>query len=207
MANYEGGYYYAFGNKREGEPAAVAPQKISPAEAARKEESMNAGEYSKWNVNNYHWEERNVLPWIEEFLGKEFFKVNAKIKKGSFRPCSAQATGYASANLRKGKSLLTYDVNISFMFEASYEDTIFSGKIIWPCNFTQEDVGEEALTPPVDSAEIRFEDSADENASANVDRVMRRGQIIQKLLKKGVVPKLHPLVKECFAQLAKSLGC
>ena len=64
----QGTYYYAFGDKAS-DANFQAPQRITKEEALKKEIDMKAG-VSKWNANNYHWEEKNLMPWAEAFLSE-----------------------------------------------------------------------------------------------------------------------------------------
>ena len=40
---------------------------------------MKAG-VSKWNANNYHWEEKNLMPWVEQYLNEIYNFFYLKIK-------------------------------------------------------------------------------------------------------------------------------
>ena len=60
----QGTYYYAFGDKAS-DANFQAPQRIT------KEEALKKDRYESWRflngTNNYHWEEKNLMPWAEAF--------------------------------------------------------------------------------------------------------------------------------------------
>lgn len=219
----KGSYYYAFGNK--GSDANFqAPKKITKEEAIQKEKEMKAG-VSKWNANNYHWEEKNLMPWVEQYLNEIYISklLNCSLKKGSAKATKVTLEGgYAAVNVRKAKNIITYELNIIFHWEGKYEDTDVIGTIKWPTSFSQDqfikedekkddddettttisnndDVVEIDYTVNKKDAIISSEPKIkDENTSDKMDRMLRRSKIIEKQVKKIFTPLICENVLRTF---------
>eukprot|EP00944_MAST-04C_sp_MAST-4C-sp1_P005697 g5697.t1 len=186
----QGTYYYAFGDKAS-DANFQAPQRITKEEALKKEIDMKAG-VSKWNANNYHWEEKNLMPWAEAFLSELYASKSSfpGLKKGTAKATKVTLdSGYAAVNVRKAKNIVTYDLHITFHWEGKYENTDVKGTIKWPQAFSQDQFienGSEGDTSTIidpKKAIVQSEPSSvPENC--NMDRLLRRSKLVEKQVKK-----------------------
>ena len=167
---------------------------------------MKAG-VSKWNANNYHWDEKNLMPWVEQYLNELYTSKSMafSLKKGTAQATKVTiADGYAAVNVRKAKNIITYELNIVFHWEGKYEETDVTGTVKWPTSFSQDqfikedeknnnDDNDTATNVTVDytvnkkDAVVQSEPKfIDGNASENMDRMLRRAKILQKQVSKSL---------------------
>ena len=100
---------------------------------------INGGESqsgTNWkNVNNWHWVEKNCLPWAQEFLGKELltFQVTKDDKKVWISAVNS-VNGDVDLNQRKGKVINIYDLilKLEWKGKSDSDDAIHKGSINCP---------------------------------------------------------------------------
>ena len=194
-------YYYAHtkvGNK-EFEP----PRKITKDEGIELELKQNSGA-SKWNANNYHWEEKNLEGWVKTTLEKSFgqLKCSFPLKGATFSPTSVDlGEGYAALNVRKGKSILSFDFGVSFNFKVDYDDVEYLGLVKWPYTFNNENLVENGnFTANPKDAVVECEPSDKNVSNENVDRMMRRCKILKKKISNTIVPEISGTILANFFQ-------
>ena len=192
-------YYYAHTKvgKKEFEP----PRKITKDEGAALELKQNSGA-SKWNANNYHWEEKNLEGWVKITLEKSFLQLQCSfpLKGATFTPIAADlGEGYAALNLRKGKSILSFDFSVLFSFKVDYDKVEYCGSIEWPYKFNDENfVANGNFTVNPKDAVVECKPSDENVSNENVDRIMRRVKILKKGISKNIVPKMADSVLANF---------
>jgi activator of HSP90 ATPase len=80
-----------------------------PSTAAQGAHSTN------WkNVNNWHWVEKNCLPWAQEYLAGKL--TGLQVTRGSLTvqiESVASVSGDVDLNQRKGKVITIYDLAIN----------------------------------------------------------------------------------------------
>ncbi|KAJ2722712.1 Co-chaperone [Coemansia sp. Benny D115] len=85
------------------------------------------------NVGNWHWKERNCLEWAKKYLEE---KLNGtEVSKNGFtaKVTSVDAvTGDADLNIRKGRLIAIYDVEVKLSWSCTKGDDELSGKITIP---------------------------------------------------------------------------
>ena len=80
---------------------------------------MTAG--ANWkNVNNWHWVEKNCLPWAQDYLREKLvgLKVN---HEGASVSVKAVPTieGDVDVNQRKGKVIYVFDINVTMDWQGA----------------------------------------------------------------------------------------
>ncbi|KAJ2312101.1 Co-chaperone [Coemansia sp. RSA 2704] len=85
------------------------------------------------NVGNWHWKEKNCLGWAKTYLKKQLTGVAAS---GSGIDASVTSvgsvTGDVDLNVRKGRLLAIYDVEVKLEWTAQRGDDKLTGKITIP---------------------------------------------------------------------------
>lgn len=97
---------------------------------------MQAQQGTNWkNVNNWHWVEKNCLPWTQDFLSKklvtfEFQENGKKVWISSVK----SVTGDVDLNQRKGKVINIYDLVLNLEWKGSLEldENVVKGSITVP---------------------------------------------------------------------------
>jgi len=85
------------------------------------------------NVNNWHWVEKNCIPWAKEYFKKTFVGL-----KEEADGCSVEITevkkfnGDVDVNQRKGKVFAIYDIDCDFAIKGKVNDIDIKGKINIP---------------------------------------------------------------------------
>lgn len=72
------------------------------------------------NVNQWHWEEKDCKEWSRHFLDQEFkgFKMEGKQPEYEVTTSGVQSLeGEANINLRKGKVIPSYELNLKIGLE------------------------------------------------------------------------------------------
>ncbi|KAJ3091420.1 hypothetical protein HK100_007181 [Physocladia obscura] len=90
-------------------------------------------EQTNWkNVNNWHWVEKNCMPWAKEFVSAQL----TGLRDGNGSVETTGVTGFggdADINQRKGKLITVYDLTFAITWIASFEDgKSVSGRINVP---------------------------------------------------------------------------
>jgi len=87
------------------EPAGAAPEVIA----------------SSWNVNKWGWEEKEFTPWARKRLNELLAGVDVDVPSGHIRIVEVETVrGDATVSMRKGKSFVTFELEI----EAHWEGTL-----------------------------------------------------------------------------------
>jgi hypothetical protein len=133
-----GGYYYAhkdFGK----EPSATQPaapewkaltDEQAAALAAASADVTGAHSNSKWNANNYHWEERDYSTWASNRLNELCTGVSVAGKTFSVCSSGAEVKGEAANAIRKAKKIVTYEfTSIVVAFDGSMGETAVAGTV------------------------------------------------------------------------------
>jgi len=85
------------------------------------------------NVNNWHWVEKNCIPWAKEYFKKTFVGL-----KEEDNGCAVEITeikkfnGDVDVNQRKGKVFAIYDIDCDFAIKGKVNDIDIKGKINIP---------------------------------------------------------------------------
>ncbi|PSK39354.1 hypothetical protein C7M61_001964 [Candidozyma pseudohaemuli] len=85
------------------------------------------------NPNNWHWVDRNCLPWTKEYLGEKV--VNTSYEDDAWKLVVTEVTsvdGDCDVTQRKGKTLCIYDMKLRLAVEGSKkeeEDSSFTSTI------------------------------------------------------------------------------
>lgn len=87
------------------------------------------------NVNNWHWTDKNCLPWAKDYFqkvltGKEFHSSSNDIQ---FTITSiSQLEGDCEVNQRKGKLMSLFDMNMTLEFTTKCKENSYNGTIKIP---------------------------------------------------------------------------
>ncbi|KAJ1851107.1 Co-chaperone [Coemansia sp. RSA 1822] len=85
------------------------------------------------NVGNWHWKEKNCLAWAKTYLESQLTGLEAKGSDISAKVTSVESvTGDVDLNIRKGRLLAIYDVELKLEWEATKGDEKVTGKITVP---------------------------------------------------------------------------
>lgn len=115
---------------------------------ATKLDSSKSSSLPNWkNVNNWHWVDKNCLPWAQKYLSEKFISTdmqsiplnigqNLKLKVKSMPKCQ----GDVDLNLRKSKLIYLFDLNIDLDWEVvKLQDSIAKGTLsLEDCQFDEE---------------------------------------------------------------------
>ncbi|EGV62244.1 hypothetical protein PSN45_000965 [Yamadazyma tenuis] len=85
------------------------------------------------NPNNWHWVDKNCLPWSKEYFTSEF--VNTEVEKDSYKFTLSSVNsveGDCDVTQRKGRVLCIYDMTLTFGITGSKDEESFSGTITVP---------------------------------------------------------------------------
>ncbi|KAI8825876.1 activator of Hsp90 ATPase [Fimicolochytrium jonesii] len=91
-------------------------------------------EDTNWkNVNNWHWVEKNCLPWAKTYItgrltGVKASKGNVNVSVEEVR----EVTGDVDVNQRKGKVITIFDVAITLGWVGDFDGLSAAGKIVLP---------------------------------------------------------------------------
>mmetsp|Transcript_19748 Transcript_19748/g.35730 ORF Transcript_19748/g.35730 Transcript_19748/m.35730 type:complete len:146 (+) Transcript_19748:160-597(+) len=93
---------------------------MAAAEAEASSATAQASE-SKWNTNDYHWEERDCTGFATDRLrelvvGSEVWR-DKKVEGDVLSVTGAELDGYASSCVRKGKTINTFEFTVKVTFE------------------------------------------------------------------------------------------
>ncbi|KAA6387374.1 MAG: hypothetical protein EZS28_017099 [Streblomastix strix] len=140
---------------------------------------------SVWNVNQWHWEERPQTQWAKERIPELLAELEFPFEDGSIKvPKVDKIEGDAVINVRKGKRILVFELNISASWEGKVGQILDrktgSGKISLP--YVCEDV---------DDRNFRIEITAD---NANEETVRMKEVVVAN--KDKIVDKIKQWVTE-----------
>ncbi|KAI9348658.1 activator of Hsp90 ATPase [Obelidium mucronatum] len=85
---------------------------------------MAATTQTNWkNVNNWHWVEKNCMPWAKDFVTAQLTGVT--VEENGFKIETTEVTGFsgdADINQRKGKLITVYDVAFNVNWKGQNAD-------------------------------------------------------------------------------------
>ncbi|KAJ1717852.1 Co-chaperone, partial [Coemansia biformis] len=85
------------------------------------------------NVGNWHWKERNCFDWAKKYLEEKLTGVEATGDGITATVSSVDAvSGDADLNIRKGRLLAIYDVEVKLSWTATKGDDEVTGSITIP---------------------------------------------------------------------------
>ena len=97
------------------------------------------------NVNQWHWSEQDLVPWCKDRLSELVIGLAAKgipdkgwVKVTKLEKCE----GEAAVSNRKGKRIISYELNVKFKWEGSVDYDEVSGELTLP--YVSEDVEDSA---------------------------------------------------------------
>jgi len=89
------------------------------------EQKTKATEASKWNVNNWHWENKDWSSWAKDRLTELLTAVSVKVAGGAGTITVSEVSkveGDAYTNIRKGKKMVGFDIKISLSWKGVLRD-------------------------------------------------------------------------------------
>ncbi|RKP00722.1 hypothetical protein CXG81DRAFT_26590 [Caulochytrium protostelioides] len=148
------------------------------------------------NANNWHWVEKNCLPWAQDWFKTELPKAAQRVTpEHTVRLTEiTQVTGDVDLNQRKGKVITIYDVAIHATweaFEASQADVVLKGTLALPEFMHDTDL------------DARSSDLACEIATTTTPDAMKPEVVAQ--LRDLVRTQLLPDIKARLAQFGPAL--
>ena len=87
------------------------------------------------NVNNWHWTDKNCLPWAKEYFQKALTNLEVSDDRITFKITGLKdISGDCEVNQRKGKLMSLFDMQMVLDFEASIgsKDNTYTGSISIP---------------------------------------------------------------------------
>ncbi|KAJ2716375.1 Co-chaperone [Coemansia spiralis] len=85
------------------------------------------------NVGNWHWKERNCLDWAKAYLEEQLVGVEVAADGITAKVTAVEAvSGDADLNIRKGRLLAIYDLEVKLAWTASKGDDEIAGRITIP---------------------------------------------------------------------------
>ncbi|KAJ3055014.1 hypothetical protein HK097_000093 [Rhizophlyctis rosea] len=135
---------------------------------------MSQNGVTNWkNVNNWHWVEKNCMPWASEFIKTQF--VDQTAEKGGVKATLTEVVavnGDVNINQRKGKLITIYDLEINAKWKGEGPDGVSaSGKLIIP-EFMHD----------TDEDDIVYDITVDDES--------KQTEKIRELVRKELAPKL-----------------
>ncbi|KAJ1455696.1 hypothetical protein M885DRAFT_519401 [Pelagophyceae sp. CCMP2097] len=175
----------------------AAPQKITAVVDENRPIDPGASQ-SKWNTNDYHWEERDLL----EFARGEFRSVLlshpalwSDARSGeALKFVSADVEGHVVSNVRKGRRLLTYALQCSAKLEGSRSGAGLVAALSLP-ELAYDDPANLGTT--VDSKTVQSQIDVAANGGCDMLRAMKTHEMLRKLVDKKA--------KDAFARAVEDL--
>ena len=178
-----------------------APKKLDPAVVAREEsEKREHASQSRWNTDDYHWEERDVLEFARTEVAKalEGAVLWRDANGGELAVSSATLDGDAASNVRKGRRILTYALTLAVTFRGTRGGARLDATITTREFCHDDDAAAAApalVTTPLDSDE-----------GCDVARAMKAHEMFAKVLKKKGLPLVDGAVAALRARLLEAKG-
>ncbi|KAJ2779846.1 Co-chaperone [Coemansia javaensis] len=122
------------------------------------------------NVGNWHWKERNCLEWAKAYLEEKLVGLEATGDGITAKVTSLDsATGDADLNIRKGRLLAIYDLEVKLSWKATRGDEEATGRIVVPevAHDTDEYVYEVTASGS-GAAQIPFKDAVRKHLTAAI---------------------------------------
>lgn len=86
------------------------------------------------NPNNWHWVEKNCLPWSKDYFNENLQSIKLDNDQYTITITSTSVSGDCDVSQRKGKVLCIYDMVLSFDIEGTdkSKDSQFRGSVKIP---------------------------------------------------------------------------
>jgi activator of HSP90 ATPase len=100
---------------------------------------MTAG--GNWkNVNNWHWVEKNCLPWAQEYLREHLGRVEIEDAGARLNVTAVtRVEGDVDVNMRKGKVIYVFDVNIDMDWAGEKNGVKATGSVkLMDCSYDDD---------------------------------------------------------------------
>jgi activator of HSP90 ATPase len=139
---------------------------------------------STWNVNSWHWEEKNYTSHAKEYLNQAFsdLKVDGDVLI-TFTKMS-KFDGDVYTNIRKGKKIVGYDFKLDLAWTATVsEGTTVSGTVHMP-----------EVSTEVDDGDYVFDVSLDAGSTASEDDKQKVKKLVQTQGKKAAFEKINEYI-------------
>ena len=218
-----GSYYYAHGEKKS-DPNYARPQKISAEQAAAAEaaryagkqtirvgsasdgEQTQLGSLSSWNVDDWHWEERDMTAWARSRLQQLLGGISASLgKKGSVAVHDVEIPeGFLAINVRKKKLIPIFELTLCVRWRGEFIDTRYGNTVVdgelRTREFNHDDATAAATEAGVNEPiwDLRkgltstVAHAADEqDGMERMDRRMRHQALLDKTFLKKCVPEVQ----------------
>lgn len=70
------------------------------------------------NPNNWHWVDKNTLPWTKEYIKEKFVDLEVSKDETNYKIVElVTITGDSNVSQRKGKPICYFDLNLQFKLE------------------------------------------------------------------------------------------
>jgi len=77
---------------------------------------------SLWNINSWHWEEKDWGKWAKERLPELFKEAEIPVPNGYLKIIGATIEGEAYVNVRKGKKIVGFELKANLEWEGEIKD-------------------------------------------------------------------------------------
>lgn len=145
---------------------------------------QNVGTGSIWNVNNWHWENKNYTEVAKTLVTAKF--DDFKFERDGIRFAVVKVTkvtGEAQINIRKGKQIIIYELEVEADWRGETDADECEG------NFRLVDVNESDLDFEVAAVNVTKENKIGGKAKA----------VLRKCLKDALIPLFKPFTAELMA--------
>jgi hypothetical protein len=212
------GYHYAHGKKYYKDGKICEP----PKRAEGGEEVAQQASQSKWNFNDYHWEERDIIPHVkarldELLLNQELWTDKRSTDALTIKKCAVH--GWAVSNVRKGTTKNMFEFTVKVYFWGKRDGAQLGILVEAPGLESDELVGPSgALAKPLPKFGVVTEAGdnllrskvlgPDGTVSEKVvgevppERAMRTNEMFLKLVTKKGVPLVQAALAGLLAELA-----
>ncbi|KAL6072767.1 AHA1, activator of heat shock 90kDa protein ATPase [Balamuthia mandrillaris] len=141
------------------------------------------------NVNNWHWTEKNLLPWAKK-RAPELFEgqVLYEGEEGCLKLTKVDSLdGEANVNTRKGKVFHFYELNIKLKWEGTWEGENVEGTIKMP--------------------DVSFENSDEEHEiKVTVDKNPKKNPNILSVLRAQGIPTSRKALSQLLSEIKEQKG-
>ncbi|KAL4473219.1 hypothetical protein ABPG72_015600 [Tetrahymena utriculariae] len=139
---------------------------------------------SVWNVNSWHWEQKNYTPQAKKLLEEIILSISieqdgVKVQNSKIKSIN----GDAEINVRKGKQILCYEFNVEVDFKAENDEEDSDGY------FKIHDINPDDLDFEIDHVTLNTKNKC--------------GDIAKRIIQKQMKEELKKLLKDFTQQLAE----
>ena len=121
------------------------------------------------------------------------------VKKGiALQFADAVTTGEITSNIRKGKKIITYDLNVELGWGGDFKGQQFTGSVA--VTLSEDDDADVDCVCTVDCQPVLAVGGSALDA-ATMDRVMRKQKVVRVTVEKNVVPQVREAVALFLAEL------